>query len=479
MLVSKFERAFLDPNGHTFFRSTFRPYSNFAIESVENQFQQSPDFNKQTSSRITNQGDVIIGGYLEIITSALTTATVSGAATQVGWTNSFGHAVVDETQFKIGGIEFDKQYGEWLEIYSEFFISESHRASYNEMIGKFPDDDIATLDGNGVAANTYIVPMRYWWEKPGVGLPSAALEGVDIEITVRFRPAAQCVVSDASVSSLATNPTFEAKFWIDFAFVSDEERAELVAAPQTYLITQIMRSVSDTLTFQTSSQDSNFTLHFNLPANDLIWVIQNDADVAGTTVTNKHFKYGIGSGANETDFISSALLKINNTNREEPRGPLYFRNYRPQRTHTHSPEAFMYEFAFSLHPEAFQPSGTMNFSKTDSATLVLTKKGSTDVAALAGVTAIARAYIRKLNTVTVVRGMFYYLLFYFNFENIYSQTNLLFYYSLFIIIINRSRWIRLRFIDLLDFTIYTFTFTINNKQVGEEESRSAHNAEVT
>lgn len=401
--MSKFERAFLDPNGHTFFRSTFRPYSNFAIESVENQFQQSPDFNKQTSSRITNQGDVIIGGYLEIVTDALATTDVSSTATQVGWTNSFGHAVIDETQFKIGGIEFDKQYGEWLEIYSEFFISESHRAAYNEMVGKYPDDDIATLDGNGATANTYIIPMRYWWEKPGVGLPSAALEGVDIEITVRFRPAVQCVVSDESQSSLDNPPGFEAKFWIDFAFVSDEERAELVAAPQTYLITQIMRSVSDSITFGTNTGDTNFTLHFNLPANDLIWVVQNDADVTGSTDTNKWFKYGFGTGAAETDFFSQALLKINNTNREEPRAPIYFRNYRPGRTHTHSPEAFMYEFAFSLHPEAFQPSGTMNFSKTDSATLVLTRKSTNELIGLS--TCVARAYIRKLNTVTVVRGV--------------------------------------------------------------------------
>lgn len=399
LLVSKFERAFLDPNGHTFFRSTFRPYSNFAIESVENQFQQGPDFNKQTSARITNQGDVIIGGYLEVDTDALTTAMVSGTASQVGWTNSFGHALIDETQFKIGGIEFDKQYGEWLEIYSEFFISESHRASYNEMVGKYPDDDIATLNGNGATRNLYNIPLRYWWDKPGIGLPSAALEGVDIEITVRFRSAVQCVVSDESVSSLATNPSFTAKFWIDFAFVSDEERAELVAAPQTYLITQIMRSVSDSITFS-NTQDFNFTLHFNLPANDLIFLVQNDADVTGSTDTNKHFKYGFGTGAAETDFFSSALLKINNTNREEPRGPLYFRNTRPCKTHTHAPEAFMYNFSFSLFPESFQPSGTMNFSKTDSATLVLTKK------ALSGSpTGIARAYIRKMNTVTVVRGV--------------------------------------------------------------------------
>jgi hypothetical protein len=142
------------------------------------------------------------------------------------------------------------------------------------MVGKFPDGTIAVLSGNADAASTYIVPLRFWWDKAGVGLPSAALEGVDLEIHMRFRTAVQMVVADVSGTSLITGgtPAFDsAKFWIDFAFVSDEERAELVAAPQTYLVTQIMRTTSDSISFSTTAGDTNFTLQFNVSFSSLVF----------------------------------------------------------------------------------------------------------------------------------------------------------------------------------------------------------------
>ena len=405
LLVSKFERAFLDPEGHTYFRSVFKPYSNFAIESVENQFSQNANFGKVTTARITNQGDIIVGGYLELNLPALAApGLVVTGATKVAWVNTIGHAIVEEVTFKIGGIEFDKQYGEWLEIYSEYQLTYLQKIAYDEMVGKYPDGTIDVLNGNADVATQYIVPLRFWWDKAGVGLPSAALEGVDLEIHMRFRSAVSMVKADITGSSLIASgtPAFDsAKFWIDFAFVSDEERAELVAAPQTYLVTQIMRTTSDSISFSTTASDFNFTLQFNLPATDFIWLVQDDANTDGDVLNNDWFNYGLNNGASATDFFSQAVLKINNVNREEPRGPLFFRNYRPQKTHTASPNAFLYEFPFSLHPEAFQPSGTMNFSKADSSTLVLTKKAL----ASGTKTGQARGYIKKLNTVTVVRGV--------------------------------------------------------------------------
>jgi hypothetical protein len=96
--------------------------------------------------------------------------TVTGA-TQVGWTNSFAHALCEESQFKIGGrfyfyfllfvyfffhffhffhfftnlticfcfylflgVEMDKIYSEWFEIYSNFYIPGAQQQSYNEMV---------------------------------------------------------------------------------------------------------------------------------------------------------------------------------------------------------------------------------------------------------------------------------------------------------------------------------------------------------
>lgn len=360
---------------------------------------------------------MLIGAYLEVVTQALGTTTTNWVAgsTQIGWTNSFGHALVEESQFKIGGVEMDKIYSEWYEIWSEFYIPEAQRASYDEMVGKYPGDTIATLDGNGTYSNNYIIPFRYWFEKPGIGVPTAALEGIDIEITVRFRQAIGMLVSDVGSGTLVGNaPTFTARVWVDFAFVGDDERDFLVLKAQTYLIQQLMRTTSDSITFN-SDQEVNFQLHFNLPATDMFFIVQHDTDVTNNTGTNRWFKYGAGTGASETDWFSTALLKLNNANREETRANIFFRNYRPFKAHTSSPRAFIYEFPFALFPEAFQPSGSMNFSKLDQATLVLKKIDAAtgtsaffDNAAInaiyGGGTGVSRAYIRKYNTFTVTGG---------------------------------------------------------------------------
>lgn len=189
-----------------------------------------------------------------------------------------------------------------------------------------------------------------------------------------------------------------------------------------------MRTTSNSIDLSSTAGDTNFALQFNLPATDLIWLVSDDANTNGDVLNNDWFNFGLNNGAAATDFFTNAVLKINNVNREEARGPLYFRNYRSQKTHTASPNNFLYEFPFSLHPEgkfffliivffqiflnlilnltyfflAFQPSGTMNFSKADSSTLTLTRAA---LPAQQTKTAQARAYIKKLNTVTVVRGV--------------------------------------------------------------------------
>ena len=86
-----------------------------------------------------------------------------------------------------------------------------------------------------------------------------------------------------------------------------------------------MRTTSDSMTISTSSSDFNFTLHFNLPATDLLWVVADDAHTDGDVLNNDWFNYALTSGVDGVeDFFTMATLKINNVNREEARGKLTF-----------------------------------------------------------------------------------------------------------------------------------------------------------
>jgi hypothetical protein len=165
------------------------------------------------------------------------------------------------------------------------------------------------------------------------------------------------IVADVNLTTLANAPTFTAKIWVDFAFVSDDEREFLVVEAQTYLITQLMKSTSNSITWNNQPQDIQFQLHFNLPATDLFFLCQLDGDVQQSTGTNRWFKYGNGLGASETDLFTTALLKLNNANREEARKSLYFRNYRPFKVNNFSFIIFFLfiNLFFNFFTKPFQP----------------------------------------------------------------------------------------------------------------------------
>ena len=86
-----------------------------------------------------------------------------------------------------------------------------------------------------------------------------------------------------------------------------------------------MRTTSDSINLTSTPGDTNFGLQFNLPATDLIWLLQDETRTNGNVQNNDWFNFGLGDGSAATDFFTSAVLKINNVNREEARGPLYFR----------------------------------------------------------------------------------------------------------------------------------------------------------
>jgi hypothetical protein len=86
-----------------------------------------------------------------------------------------------------------------------------------------------------------------------------------------------------------------------------------------------MRTTSDSITISPSAADFNFTLQFNLPATDLLWVVADDSNTDGDVLNNDWFNYGLTSGVDGVeDFFTMATLKINNLNREEARGKLPF-----------------------------------------------------------------------------------------------------------------------------------------------------------
>lgn len=96
--------------------------------------------------------------------------------------------------------------------------------------------------------------------------------------------------------------------------------------------------------------------------------------------------------------LAEAYLQLNGHDRFSKRKGEYFNLVQPYQHHTRSPAPGIYVYSFALNPEQHQPSGTVNMSRIDNATLNLTTNTATDSFKL-------RVYATNYNVLRVMAGI--------------------------------------------------------------------------
>ena len=130
-------------------------------------------------------------------------------------------------------------------------------------------------------------------------------------------------------------------------------------------------------------RSQNVRLSFNHPTKYLAWVVKG----------NVHGQYTggpLGTYAESYAPLASARLQLNGHDRFNERMGSYFNQVQPFSTVGTRPIAGINLYSFALRPSEHQPSGTINFSRIDNATLQLSFKG-----AATGATAVTDIYDEK------------------------------------------------------------------------------------
>jgi hypothetical protein len=371
----------------TFFKVVYRRHTNFAVESIEQTFNGTPDFNKYVTATISRNGDLIQQMYLEVVLPV-----VSGtAATGNVWVYGVGNALIQKAEIEIGGQLIDRHYAEWLDIWTELSVPEGKRSGYDDMVG----NKIGGLDCTDSTTPRLYIPLQFWFNRnPGLALPLIALQYHEVKLNIQFNPGASLCV----VTSPATAPTAltSCKLYVDYVYLDTDERRRFAQVSHEYLIEQVQFTGDESVAENTSSK--NFTLNFNHPCKELIWV-HRLTSLAQTgpadTEVNNFFNYSSVADAMTTaaglDTFSQGKLQLNGHDRFSVRYADYFRRVQNYEHHTRVPrtlgecysnnsnaptvgarQQFIYTYSFALSPEEHQPSGTCNFSRIDNAVLQLT-----------------------------------------------------------------------------------------------------------
>ena len=327
----------------TFFKVVYRRHTNFSMESIEQTFNGTAALDRRVTCQISRNGDLIHRIYLQ--------ATVTDGATNA----DAGLKMIKSVELEIGGQRIDKQYGDWMYIWNELSLPSGKTAGYSTMVDAI----------NGTT--TLYVPLEFWFcRNPGLALPLIALQYHEVKVNMEF--------ASSAVSGLTSLDS--ASLWVDYIFLDTDERRRFAQLSHEYLIEQLQFTGEETI----AAGASRVKLNFNHPVKELVWVQQNSTAPAGTYVP-----------------CDTAKLQLNGHDRFAERAGTYFTLVQPYQHHTNIPTvAGINVYSFALKPEEHQPSGTLNMSRIDTATLALSTAATVDC---------LRVYATNYNVLRVMSGM--------------------------------------------------------------------------
>ena len=366
----------------TFFVSVYKRYTNFSIENIRQYFTGEVDFGKKVFCSLDKIGDLVNDIFIHIKLPSLIEFNKKinikiknsddDSPKTYHWVNYIGNALIDYVEVEIGGVVIDKHYGLWLQIWSELTIPEEKRQGYYNMVGYSSYDNTNDYFQNQTEYELYI-PLNFWFCRDrGLALPIIALQNQEVRINVAFRQASEliirknCTLSDIYKSNcykerhnkdevLSTKTLInigglklkEANLYVDYIYLSDDERRYFAQTKHEYLIEQVQLNTNTLYSrgkigvngkicdIKNGVLDNNSSdisgcgpiirthkveINFKHPVKELIWVFtsQNMIEINEKTnyQGNEWFNFGINTNPNCIDSENSEEYYAFNDNND-------------------------------------------------------------------------------------------------------------------------------------------------------------------
>ena len=402
---------------YSYFKHIQRCHTNFAMESIPQSFDTDPGSNKRMSAKIQRQGDLLMGLNLHIhFINKTNPATLSVS----NLPRRLGMKVIDYVELQIGQTPIDRMYGNWMDLWGQLTNSTADQEKLYRLVSGREldyDDDKVYITGTtpdplapGKSGTVAIIPLPFWFSRnPGLALPLVALQFNDVECVVQLRPL-HCLVPSSKMNTIEGMTIDGMELYADFLFLDTNERREFASKSHSYLIEQTQFNQISSLSIDmgtntTTAMKHNEQLRFSHPVKELFWIVKR---LQNPSAPRDEYDYFSQDG---TDMVINAEIQVNGASRECQRNGLYYRLEQPYKYHSGGEQQDSWEnkvanvttelggfyvHSFALEPESVMPSGTMNFSRLDSATLKLSLHPSADT---------LEVYARNYNVLRVSQGM--------------------------------------------------------------------------
>lgn len=292
----------------SFFRSNYKRHTNFA-QTVEKQvIQGNPTANGMSTVRFERKGDLV--GYVYI-----TNRVPDKTTTRANWEKQ-----IAKVDLLVGGQVIDTQTSEFSQEIAPVMLAQTYSKSL----------------AAAVADDSAFYPLRFsFCENAQSALPLVALQYHDVELRITWGTGvgggANAIASDYEVHT-------------QFIYLDTDERTTLANTPQNMLITQTQKMVRS----GTPTQE----LSFNHPVKFLATYKSGGVHVKDSNIKLQINGTDVGDAKHSVNYTSTALY-----------------HHTPFSTLNSSVDTHLL-YPFCLDTSKLQPTGSLNFSRIDSARLL-------------------------------------------------------------------------------------------------------------
>lgn len=345
------QNAYLVDNegGLSYWRQVYHRQTNFAIDTVAQVFQGTPRFGSRLACSVSRNGDLLNGLVLEIVLRR-------------GPGPSFYAAehLLKYVELEIGGQRLDFVTNTWLRLYDELYRPIDQCEAYKHMVD-FGHEPAGCV-------KRFYVPIPFWFATGDstAALPLIALQYHDVRLNIELEDAENVPGVDPAFQP-------ECTLHASYVFLDTAERYVFAKSDHEYLIeqTQMLRefvAIADT------PKQFLVPLAFNHPVKYLAWVFK-PGDASHALFTSN----GSAKGLEPRELygpMAACSMQLNGTDRMETRKGSFFRLFHPWTYFKQAPSVGVYVYSFAHDPARAPPTGSLNFSRVDSAIMRLTTKAA-------------------------------------------------------------------------------------------------------
>jgi len=445
----------------TFFKNVTRRHTAFSIESIQQTLNGSVGFGQRVTATISRNGDLMMGAMLEVQLPELPVGNHS-------WVQGVGYRLLETVELDIGGQRIDRITGQYMDMLQELTVKEDKQAGLNKMVGrdwtgKDAAGNLAKFCGSPRKVPKLYIPLTFFFSKsPSLALPLIALQYHEVKLTFTFAAASDLIRTWEGKTGATPDrwapytgtvlPVLnEVDLYIDYTFLDSDERRKFATVSHEMLIEQVQFTGVESITVNSASTFHKQRLNLNHPCKALIWTCAHEVSSGGilggnatvsypsisldafdcseyagfdklitpgdantqlytynhTTAAN-NFMNDIVETVPHNNPVAECKLTLNGHDRMSEREGTYFQLVQPQMHWPRVPSKPIMTYSFALSPSDISPSGSANFSRIDTAHLMLKFRASHKSVPVAPAESVQRnfaLYAINYNVLRILSGM--------------------------------------------------------------------------